>query len=78
MTENTAMTPEQEHAFYAHPDHQQPQGPARRRRQPLSEPVPVRLPLDVLEQARRAAAADDRSLSTWIRHAVEHELRDSA
>jgi hypothetical protein len=30
------------------------------------------------EQARRAADADDRSLSAWIRRAVEHELRRTA
>jgi hypothetical protein len=26
----------------------------------------------------RRADADDRSLSSWIRRAVEHELRDTA
>lgn len=77
MTENR-MSPEQEYEFYAQPDNQQPAGPARRRRPNLSDPVPVRLPADVLEQARRAADADDRSLSSWIRRAVEHELRHSA
>ena len=77
MTENR-MSPEQEYEFYAQPDNQQPAGPARRRRRTLSDPVPVRLPADVLEQARRAAEEDDRSLSSWIRRAVEHELRDSA
>lgn len=78
MTNNTAMTPEQEYDFYARAENQQPQGPARRRRQQLSDPVPVRLPQDVLDRARRAAEDDDRSLSAWIRRAVEHELRDSA
>lgn len=77
MTENR-MSPEQEYEFYAQPDNQQPAGPARRRRRTLSDPVPVRLPADVLEQARRAAEEDDRSLSSWIRRAVEHELRHSA
>lgn len=74
----TEMTPEQEYEFYAQPGNQQPQGRPRRRRRSLSDPVPVRLPADVLDEARRAAAADDRSLSAWIRRAVEHELRDSA
>ncbi|MGH3277690.1 MAG: hypothetical protein ACRDNW_00940 [Trebonia sp.] len=32
----------------------------------------------MLEQARRAADAVDRSLSSWIRLAVEHELRHDA
>lgn len=76
-TATGAMTPEQEHAFYADSDNQIPQGPPVRRRPrsgQLSTPVPVRLPEDVLIQVRERAAADDRSLSQWIRRAVEHEL----
>lgn len=68
------MTPEQEYEFYADPRNQEPQGPPRRRRPPLSTPVPVRFPADLLEQVKRAAEADDRSVSSWIRRAVEHEL----
>ena len=73
---NTApdMTPEQEHAFYADPANQQPQGPAVRRRTKLSTPIPVRFPEDVLQQLRNRAANDDRSVSQWIRRAVEREL----
>jgi hypothetical protein len=75
----TGMTPEQEYQFYANPDNQQPQGPARRRRSSrLSELVPVRFPPEVLEEIRRRADADNRSLSSWIRRAVEHELRENA
>jgi hypothetical protein len=40
--------------------------------------VPVRFPAELLEQVRAAAAADDRSVSSWIRRAVEHELRHPA
>jgi predicted HicB family RNase H-like nuclease len=73
------MTPEEEYAFYAEPENQKPQGPARKRRSTrLSAPVPVRFPPELLDQIRRAADADDRSLSSWIRLAVEHELRRSA
>jgi hypothetical protein len=73
------MTPDEEYAFYAQPENQEPQGPARRRDGTrLSAPVPVRFPPELLEQARRAADAVDRSLSSWIRLAVEHELRRSA
>jgi predicted HicB family RNase H-like nuclease len=73
------ITPDEEYAFYAQPENQEPQGPARRRDgTPLSAPVPVRFPPELLAQARRAADADDRSLSSWIRLAVEHELRRSA
>ena len=76
---NTPMTPDEEYAFYARPENQERQGPARRRNGArLSAPVPVRFPPDLLEQVRRAADADDRSLSSWIRQAVEHELRRTA
>jgi predicted HicB family RNase H-like nuclease len=76
---NAPMTPEQEYEFYAQPENQEPQGPAyQRRASRLGPPVPVRFPPDLLERARRAADADDRSLSSWIRRAVEHELRRSA
>lgn len=76
---NPPMTPDEEYAFYARPESQEPQGPARRRDGArLSAPVPVRFPPDLLEQVRRAADADDRSLSSWIRQAVEHELRRTA
>lgn len=68
------MTPEQEYDFYADPRNQEPQGPARRRKRPMSAPVPVRFPADLLEEVKRAAEADDRSVSAWIRRAVEHEL----
>ena len=50
-------------------------GPGRRR---LTATVPVRFPPELLEQVRAAAAADDRSVSSWIRRAVEHELRHPA
>ncbi len=49
------MTPEQEHAFYADPDNQQPQGPPVRRA--LGAPIPVRMPDEVREQVLRRAAA---------------------
>ncbi|MDA8186081.1 MAG: Arc family DNA-binding protein [Actinomycetota bacterium] len=40
--------------------------------------VPVRLPPELLEEVRQRAEADERSVSSWIRRAVEHELRHSA
>lgn len=73
----TSMTPEQENDFYADPDNQVPQGPPVRRRARLSEPVPVRFPESLLREVRDRAAADDRSVSGWIRRAVEHELARS-
>lgn len=70
----TTMTPEDENAFYADPVNQEPQGPPVRRRGRLSVPVPVRFPEELLRDVRDRAAADDRSVSSWIRRAVEHEL----
>jgi hypothetical protein len=73
------MTPDEEYEFYSRPENQVPQGPGRRRGPSrLGTPVPVRFPPELLEEARRAADADDRSLSAWIRRAVDHELRRSA
>lgn len=72
---NKPMTADEEYEFYARPENQQPQGPGRRR---LSATVPVRFPADLLDQVRAAAAAEDRSVSSWIRRAVERELRPPA
>jgi hypothetical protein len=72
MTNRT--TRREEHDFYADPDNQMPQGPARRRNSKLSELVPVRFPPEILAKIRDAADADDRSVSAWIRRAVDHEL----
>ena len=68
------MTPDEEYEFYARPENQEPQGPPRRRSARLTAPIPVRFPPELLEQIRRRAEADDRSVSSWIRRAVEHEL----
>ena len=79
MTANPKkMTREEEHAFYAQVENQEPQGPARRRRARLTEIVPVRFPEETLEALRLRAEADDRSVSSWIRRAVEHELERDA
>lgn len=73
------MTPEEEYDYYAKADSQEPQGPARRREHSkLTELVPVRFPPETLHEVRRLAAADDRSVSSWIRRAVEHELGKQA
>lgn len=75
---NKNMTPEQENRLYADPDNQVPEAPPIRRRAKLSEPVPVRFPPELLAEVRDRAAADDRSVSNWIRRAVEHELARDA
>jgi hypothetical protein len=38
----------------------------------------VRFPPEVLEEIKRRADADDRTISSWIRRAVEQELHRSA
>ncbi len=78
MSSETPMTPDEEYEYYAQPGNQQPQGPPQRRQPRLSAMVPVRFPPELLDVVRRRAEADDRSLSSWIRRAVEHELRNSA
>ena len=70
----TDLTPDQEHAFYADPESQTPQGPAARRRPRNGATLPIRLPSEMLEEVRRRALADDRSVSSWVRRAIEHEL----
>jgi hypothetical protein len=72
------MNRQEEHQFYADPNNQTPQGPPQRRPRRLTEKVPVRFPPDVLDEVRRRARDDDRSLSSWIRRAVEHELKRDA
>ena len=72
------MNVEEKHEFYAEPENQIPVGPPVRRRARLSEPVPVRFSETLLAEVRGRAAADDRSVSSWIRRAVEHELRRNA
>jgi len=68
------MTPDEEYEFYAQEENQAPQGPPGRRRSRMTAMVPVRFPPELLEEIRRRADADDRSISSWIRRAVEHEL----
>jgi hypothetical protein len=67
-----------EYEFYAKAENQRPQGPARRRKPRLTEMVPVRFPEETLAEVQRRAEADDRSVSAWIRRAVEQELKRTA
>jgi hypothetical protein len=74
MSPKQKMTRDEEHEFYARPENQEPQGAPGRRRSRLTEMVPVRFAPETLEEVRGCADADDRSVSAWIRRAVEHEL----
>lgn len=75
---SSEMTPDEEYEFYADPANQEPTGRPRRRTAKLTSPIPVRFPADVLAEVKRRADADDRSVSSWIRRAVERELGRSA
>lgn len=55
-------------------DRQGEEGLLRPRVDRLSDPIPVRLPPELLERVRKAAEDDDRSMSAWIRRAIEHAL----
>jgi Arc-like DNA binding dprotein len=66
---------EREYELYKDPEYQRPQGPARKRAKKFTDIVPVRFPGEVLDEVRRRAEADDRSVSSWIRRAVDRELK---
>lgn len=70
----TDFAPDEEYLFYEDPDNQTPQGPPVSRRPRNAAALPIRLPAEMLEQVKRRAAADDRSVSAWVRRAIEHEL----
>ena len=77
MTTRKKMNGKGEYEFYARSENQTPKGSAYRRKH-FSEVVPVRFEADVLDEVRRRADADYRSVEAWIRRAVEQALRGSA
>lgn len=66
------MDPQEEYDFYADPNNRKLEGKPVHRR--LSEPVPVRFPNEQLARIRELARRQDRSVSSWLRIAAEHEL----
>lgn len=74
MTDYTP-TPDEEYDHYARPENQQAQGTPRRRSTRLTAQIPVRLPPELLDEIRQRAGGYDRSVSSWIRRAVEHGLQ---
>ena len=74
----TDMTPDEEYEFYAKPENRELRGTPRRRKAKLTAPIPVRFPEATMEEIKKRAEADDRSVSAWIRRAVEAELHRSA
>ena len=66
----------QAYDFYNDPANQVPAGPGQRRHgRRLSETVPVRFPLEVIEAVRRLALQDGVTVSTWIRNLVGKEIQ---
>lgn len=71
------MTDAEAAAFYAKPENQAPAPGAvgRRRTTPaLTTHVPVRFPPETIERVRVLAEADGRTVSSWIRRAVDRAL----
>jgi predicted HicB family RNase H-like nuclease len=76
---NGNMTPDEEYEFYAKSENQEPQEPAcRRSARQLTKIVPVRFSPKLLAKIENRAGSDNRSLSVWVRRAVEHELKQTA
>ena len=72
----TETTPEQGNAFYAEPSNQVPQGPTGPppcQIRPTRARPPARRFRPNSVQMSRSRAADDRSVSGWIRRGVQHE-----
>ena len=61
------MTRTEEHDYYADPENQTPQGPARTPRFEAHRARAGSLPPETLDRIRNAAGADDRSITSWIR-----------
>jgi hypothetical protein len=72
------MDVEQERDFYARPENQTAQGPARRRREDPTAAVVVRRSRDLLEEIRRRVGDDEQAVSAWIAQAAENRLRGIA
>ena len=73
MAKASKKSPEEEYELYGKPQNQTPQGPPRRREERMTDLMPVRFPLYVLEQDKATAA--DRSVSSWIRRTAIRILR---
>jgi len=78
MDDDREMTPQEEYEFYLDPKNLEPLGPPVWRKTPLNAPVPVRFSPEAMAEIKRRAAADDRSVSAWIRRVVEAELNHPA
>lgn len=68
------MSAKQEYEFYRDPKNLVPRGEPVRRRTALTQTVPVRVSPEMLDEVRRAAEAEYRSVGSFIRLALANEL----
>jgi hypothetical protein len=70
------MNDEEAAAYYEDDEHQEPAGPGRHRsRRGLSTYVPIRFRPEVISRVRILASRDGKTVSSWIRDLVEHEIK---
>jgi hypothetical protein len=66
---------ESRHKYYSDPENRVPAGPGRRRAsKTLSTHVPIRFTQEVIAEVKQLAEKDRKSVSSWIRDAVEAEI----
>ena len=53
-----------------------PESPHRLSSRVLTQQVPIRFPAETIEVAREVAEKDGMTVSSWIRRAVEHAVRE--
>jgi hypothetical protein len=71
-TPKKKMTRKQEYDHYAKTENQRPQGPARRRKQNLTEMVPVRFEADVLDDRINEVREIGSYVSAWVARTTWH------
>jgi hypothetical protein len=70
------MDDKKAYEHYDNPNNLKPAGSARRlSRRALSSHVPVRFPPETIARVKELAERDGVTLSAWIRHVVDVELR---
>lgn len=69
------MTLKEEYEFYAKAENQTPQGGCPSSKAPVTEMVPVRFAEETLAEVQRPCRGRRRSVSAWIRRAVEQKLK---
>jgi hypothetical protein len=74
----TGVNDQEAHDFYADPEHLKIAGPGRKHpKDELTEHMSARISPSLLAQVISAAAAEDRSVGSWVRRALRNELERS-